>query len=72
MLDEKIKNLKLKAKNSGISFFIFISSLFKPKQKSENFKNIEFSSSTQKIGISFTDKIRDIFRFKWIQKENKK
>jgi len=42
--------------------------LFKPKKKSDDFKKMEFSTSTQKMGVGFTDKIRDIFRGRWIKK----
>jgi hypothetical protein len=35
---------------------------------SKALKNIEFKNSTQKLGISFTDKIRDVFRNKWLKK----
>ena len=63
-----IENLKFKIENWGISFILIISSLFKRKAETNNLKKMEFSTSTQKIGISFTDKIRDIFRNKWVKK----
>jgi hypothetical protein len=34
----------------------------------ENFKRMEFSNNTQRLGLRFTERIRDIFRFKWIKK----
>jgi len=37
------------------------------KANAEDFKRVDFSSSTQRLGIYFTDKIRDVFRFKWIK-----
>jgi hypothetical protein len=63
-----IEDLRLKIENLKISFVIFISSLFKKKLKSKNLKEIDFSTSTQKLGVRFTDRIRDIFRHKWIKK----
>jgi len=54
--------------NFKISFVIFISSLFKKKLKSRNLKEIDFSTSTQKLGVRFTDRIRDIFRHRWVKK----
>jgi hypothetical protein len=57
----RIENLK-------VSLVMFFSSLFKSKAKSKDLKEMEFSSSTQKMGISFTDKIRNVFRHKWIKK----
>jgi len=54
--------------NLRISLVMFISSLFKPRQKPLDLKKKDFSTSTQKMGLSFTDKIRDAFRHKWIKK----
>jgi len=28
----------------------------------------EFKTSTQRLGIRFTERIRDIFRFRWLKK----
>jgi len=58
----------LKIEDLKIAFVLFISSLFKKKIKANDFKKMEFSNSTQKIGVSFTDKIRNIFRHRWINK----
>jgi len=58
----------LKIEDLKIAFVLFISSLFKKKIKANDLKKLDFSASTQKSGISFTDKIRDIFRHKWIKK----
>jgi len=71
----RIENLKFKIENCGISFLLrlitAISSLFKPKTTSNYMEKMEFSTSTQKMGVSFTDKIRQIFRYKWIRKTEK-
>jgi len=64
----RIENLKLKIENWVISFVLVISSFFKRKEKPNDIKKMECSTSTQKMGISFTDKIRDIFRGRWIKK----
>jgi hypothetical protein len=39
----------------------------KPKSSPELFREKEFSANTQKMGIRFTDKLRSIFRKKWIR-----
>jgi hypothetical protein len=65
---KRIEDLRLKIENLKISFVIFISSLFKKKLKSKNLKEMDFSTSTQKIGVRFTDRIRDIFRHRWVKK----
>jgi len=63
----KIGDLKLKIEDLKISAVLFFASLFSHKLKSNEFKNMEFSASAQKMGISFTDRIRDAFRRKWIK-----
>jgi hypothetical protein len=34
----------------------------------EDLKRTEFSDSTQRLGVRFTERIRDVFRFKWVKK----
>jgi hypothetical protein len=34
----------------------------------EDFKQMEFKTSTQRMGVSFTDKIRRTFRFRWVKR----
>jgi hypothetical protein len=64
---------KIKNQNYGIKIFLLglitsVCSIFKPKITSKDLKKMDFSTSTQKIGVSFTDKIRDIFRGRWVKK----
>jgi hypothetical protein len=68
---KRIENLKFKIENCGISFLLVISSLFKRKTTTNDIRKMEFSTSTQKMGVSFADKIRDIFRHKWMRKAGK-
>ncbi|OHB59440.1 MAG: hypothetical protein A2173_05000 [Planctomycetes bacterium RBG_13_44_8b] len=70
-----MENQKSKIKNQncrrGLFLFgliVLVCSLFKSKVKNDDLKRMEFSSSAQKIGVGFTDIIRDIFRYKWIKK----
>ncbi len=37
------------------------------KPAMDDFKKAEFCASTQRLGITFSEKVRDIFRFKWIR-----
>jgi len=46
--------------------FFFGGGRLKPKNK--DLKKMEFSSSTQKIGAAFNEKIRDSFRKRWVKK----
>ncbi|MBN1795315.1 MAG: hypothetical protein JW804_01450 [Sedimentisphaerales bacterium] len=39
----------------------------KPTEK--DLSRLDFKASTQKIGVSLTERIRDVFRFKWIRKK---
>ncbi len=58
--------------NPFVSFVAGLLSLFgksKVKPSAEDFKRAEFKTSTQRLGVSFTEKIRDIFRFKWLTKK---
>jgi len=41
------------------------------KPDAEDLKRMEFKTSTQRLGIRFTDKIRNVFRFKWLKKAEK-
>lgn len=34
----------------------------------EDLKHGEFKTSAQKLGMRFTDKIRDVFRVRWLRK----
>ncbi|MHC4132198.1 MAG: hypothetical protein ACYSSP_03815 [Planctomycetota bacterium] len=57
--------------NSLISWIagVFVSKFGRSKTKptGEDLKRAEFKTSTQGMGVRFSDKIRDIFRFKWIK-----
>ena len=33
-----------------------------------DYQRIEFRTSTQRLGIRFTERIRNVFRFKWIRR----
>ena len=64
---------------TGKSFINFIAagllSIFtikRQKHTKEDLKRAEFGTSTQRLGIRFNEKIRDIFRFHWIKKQNKR
>jgi hypothetical protein len=45
--------------------------LSKQKAIAGDLKKMEFSGSSQRLGLSFTDKIRDIFRHRWVKKAGK-
>jgi hypothetical protein len=38
------------------------------KPTAENLRRMEFKTSTQHLGVRFTEKIRRVFRFKWLRK----
>ena len=47
---------------------IFFSGRGKKKTAVQDMQKLEFKTNTRRIGIRFTDKIRDIFRHKWLKK----
>lgn len=59
-----------KTKKTVLGFIAAILSVFgrKPKPTAEDFQKLEFKTSTQRMGIRFTEKIRNTFRFRWIKK----
>jgi hypothetical protein len=38
------------------------------KPDSDALRQIDFKTSTQRLGVRFTEKVRDVFRFKWLRK----
>jgi hypothetical protein len=51
---------------AGLISTVFANKPEKPTAK--DLKNADFSAGTQRLGVRFTDRIRDVFRFKWIKK----
>ena len=46
---------------------MILSRRYKAKPGADDLKQAEFKTSTQHMGIRFTDKIRNVFRFRWIK-----
>lgn len=38
------------------------------KTTTDDLKQMNFKTSTQRLGVRFTEKIRQVFRFRWIRK----
>jgi len=38
------------------------------KPTADDLKKVDFRTSTQRMGIRFTDKIRNVFRSRWLKK----
>jgi hypothetical protein len=51
---------------AGLMATVFGTKTAKPSV--EDLKRAEFGTSTQKIGVRFTERIRDVFRFEWLKK----
>ncbi len=51
---------------AGLLATVFGTKAAKPSM--EDLKRAEFGTSTQRIGVRFTERIRDVFRFKWLKK----
>jgi len=41
------------------------------KPTTDDFNRMEFKTSTQRLGIRFSERIREVFRFKWLRVSNK-
>jgi len=39
-----------------------------PKRSIDDVKRADFKTSSQRIGVRFTDKIRNVFRNRWLKK----
>jgi hypothetical protein len=37
----------------------------------DDLKRAEFTTSTQRLGVRFTERVRDVFRFKWLKVSHK-
>jgi hypothetical protein len=58
-------------RNSILGFFVgsLLGLVGKPSKTSvDDLKRLEFKNSTQRLGVSFTDRIRNIFRNRWLKK----
>ncbi len=51
---------------AGLILVFFPKSARKPTV--DDLKRAEFKTSTQRLGIRFTERIRQVFRFKWLKK----
>jgi hypothetical protein len=51
---------------AGLFLSLFGKSPAKPT--TEDFKRAEFKTSTQSLGVRFSERIRKVFRFKWLRK----
>jgi hypothetical protein len=43
-----------------------------PGATSDDLSRAEFKTSTQRMGVSFGERIRNVFRFKWIKRASKR
>jgi len=65
-------NIKKYSRNFFVSNALAVAfwagGLVRPKSKKDDLRKMDFPTSTQKIGLSFTEKIRCKFRSRWIKK----
>jgi len=57
-------------KSSFLGFLAGAFSFFRRSRKltTSDLKNADFKSSTQSMGVRFAERIREVFRFKWIRR----
>jgi hypothetical protein len=51
---------------AGLFLLLFGRSPVKPT--AEDLQRAEFKASAQRLGIRFSERIRDVFRFRWLKK----
>lgn len=64
-------NRTKKNRNSTLGFFVgsVLGLLGKPsKISARELKKHEFKNSTRRLGVSFTDRVRNVFRNRWLKK----
>jgi hypothetical protein len=54
-------------KSKRLGFLAGLLSVFSGKVRKRELQKGEFRTSTQRIGLTFTEKIRDSFRHKWFK-----
>jgi hypothetical protein len=62
----RVKKTSLLGFIASVLSFLFSRRVQEPT--TEDLASADFKSSTQRLGISFTDRIRSVFRFRWIKK----
>jgi len=65
--------MKSKGKNTGSKLGLiagFVSTLFGKSLKTsiDDVKRADFGTSSQRVGVRFTDRIRNVFRNRWLKK----
>lgn len=69
--EPRVTNMRGKASSIFGLFAAGLVALFgksPAKPTAEDLSRMEFKTSTQRLGIRFIEKIRDVFRFRWIKK----
>ena len=41
------------------------------RPNTDDLRRAEFKTSTQRMGVRFSEKVRDVFRFKWIRRASR-
>jgi len=77
MMDHGLRVTGMSVKSRANTFFGFLAGVFlrvlgrsPAKPTPDDYRRAEFSSSTQRMGVRFTERIRGVFRFRWIRKKH--
>jgi hypothetical protein len=57
--------------NSLAGLLLYLFGKSQPKATAGDLKQADFPTSTQRLGMVFTERIRDIFRFRWVRRNTK-
>jgi hypothetical protein len=69
----QVRNMRPRKKRNAFIGWLagVLSSWFggqRTKPTQDDLRRVDFNASTQRLGIRFSKKIRDVFRFKWLKK----
>jgi len=65
MRPEQKKNSSMLGMIAGVASTLFGKS---PNKSIDDIKRADFKTSSQRVGVRFTDKIRNVFRNRWLKK----
>jgi hypothetical protein len=71
--ERRIINMSVRTKISSVlglfaGLFLLLFGRDSVKPTAEDLQRAEFKTSTQRLGIRFGEKIRNVFRFRWLRK----
>lgn len=60
-------NFRNVCRNSLGRIVLFLITCGRDKAKSQRMRELDFNGSTQKMGLRFTEELRDAWRYRWLK-----